>query len=415
MTDRQLRNTRRTFLASSAVGALAGIATTGSAGETVATRPNPDFTIHCSTVTVDDWDTTYWARVVFRDGSYVRVGQAGPDEFGAPGRVVDTVTFYGSNDEELTVSNDSTDCDPEDRAVTFTDSRVTVRGSEFVDIEKPPDNVISKLDLHFVDGTTQNVYQYDGPPKSVADVYRGTGEHDGKVIEAFDVDYNLNDTRHYIRNPAADKHLLGKEDCQDRCIEVMGATEGAVDYEFTVDGPIRAVSLSDRRNASPGGNDAITDNGDGTWTATGRTGNPGYGDTYAVEGQVQSFTQTGGSGDYVLRECEWRILEDTSPSTDLLAVVATESGDVDYEFIVDGTARGIPNVGDRRSAAGNDQVTDNGDGTVTVDGFTGNEGYGDTYAVTGDVTDFQRTAGDADFRIEYNGHELTPTELVNQQ
>ncbi|WP_415379584.1 hypothetical protein [Halosimplex sp. TS25] len=414
MTDRPLRNTRRTFLAASALGALGGIATTGSAGETAATAPDPEFTIACSTVEVSDWDTASGARAVFRDGSFVSIGDGTPDRFGAPGRVVESVTFTDSNGNDRTVSNDPTDCDPGAKAVTFTDSRVTVRDGEFLDVDATPDSLISTLDLHFVDGTTENVYHYEGPPTEIPGVYRGTGENEGKVVEAFEISYDLNYTTHYVRNPAADKYLLGKESCQDRCIEIVGATEGAVDYEFTVDGPVRAVTLFDRRGATPDGNDAISDNGDGTWTATGSTGNPGYGDVYAVNGEITSFEQTGGPGDYVLRESEWRILEDTSPATDLLAVVATESGEVDYEFTVDGVARPVTNAGPKRSAGGNDTVTDNGDGTVTVDGFTGNAGYGDTYAVTGDVTDFQRTGGDADFRIDYNGTEVSPSDLVDQ-
>ncbi|WP_459193516.1 hypothetical protein [Halosimplex sp. J119] len=411
MTDRPLRNTRRTFLAASALGALSGIATTGSATETAATAPEPEFTIDCSTVSVDNWDTATGARAVFDDGSFVLIGEGTPEEFGAPGRVVESVTFTDSNGNDRTYSNDPTDCDPGAKAITFTDSRATVRGEQFADVDATPDSLISSVDLHFVDGTTETVYHYEGPPTEIPDVYRGSGEHAGKVIEAFDVSYDLNYTRHYVRNPAADKYLLGKENSQDRCIEVVGATEGAVDYEFTVDGPVHAVTLSDRRGANPGGNDAVADNGDGTWTATGSTGNPGYSDVYAVCGEVQSFEQTGGDGDYVLRECEWRILEDTSASTDLLAIVAEESGDVDYEFTVDGTVRPITNAGDKRSAEDNDAIADNGDGTTTVTGFTGNSGYGDTFALTGDVTDFQRTGGEAAFRIEYNGVEVAPDEL----
>jgi len=412
MTDRPLRNTRRTFLASSALGALSAVATGATAaatGETV----EPTATVECSTVSVDDWGDAVSARAVFEDGSFVDVVEGAPESFGAPGRVIESVTFAGFDGNEWTVTNDATDCDPGEKSVTFTDSRATVRPGQFLEMDTYPGRLISQVDLHFVDGTSQEKVHLDGPqsPDGITGVYRGTGEHAGKVVEAIEIFHDLGYVTHYVRNPAAEKCLLGKETPQERLVEVMGATEGAVDYEFTVDGPVRKVALSDRRGA--GGNDAVSTSGD-TTTVTGTTGNPGYSDVYAVGGPVTDFSQTGGDGDYVLREAEWRIVEDTAPATDLLAVVATEAGEVSYEFTVDGAVRKVTNAGPKRSAAGNDEVTENGDGTVTVSGFTGNTGYGDTYAVTGDVTDFTRTGGDAAFRIDYNGRERTPEELVAQ-
>ncbi|QLH80821.1 hypothetical protein [Halosimplex pelagicum] len=413
MTDRPLRNTRRTFLASSALGALSAVATGATAaatGETV----EPTLTIECSTVRVDDWGSAFGARVVFEDGSVVYIDEGAPETFGAPGRVVESVTLHDGDGNEWTRTNDATDCDPGGKSVTFTDSRATVRPGQFLETDTYPGELISQVDLHFVDGTSQEKVHLDPQtPDGITGVYRGTGEHAGKVVEAIEMFHDLGYVSHYIRNPAAEQYLLGKATPQERLVEVMGASEGAVDYEFTVDGPVRAVTLSDRRGASPGGNDDISTGGD-TTTVTGTTGNPGYSDVYAVGGAITDFTQTGGDGDYLLRESEWRVIEDTAPATDLLAVVATEAGEVAYEFTVDGTVRKVTNAGPRRSAADNDEVVENDDGTVTVSGFTGNTGYGDTYAVTGDVTDFARTGGDAAFRVDYNGRERTPEELVAQ-
>lgn len=412
MTDRPLRNTRRTFLASSALGALAAVTTSGTASATAETV-EPTFEVDCSLVRVDDWGDATGARVVYRDGSYVDVGESGrgePERFGSPGRVVDAVVF---DMPEGTVrrENDGGDCDPGEKAVTFTDSRATVRPGEFVDMDGYPGRLISQVDLHFVDGTSQEKVHHDGPqtPNGVTGAYRGTGEHAGKVVEAVRVFYDLHYMTHYVRNPAADKHLLGKDTCQERLVEVMGATEGAVDYEFTVDGSVRKVGLADGRGA--GDNDSV--GGGDSATVTGTTGNPGYSDVYAVNGEITDFSQTGGDGDYVLREAEWRVVDDTAPATDLLSVVATEDGEVGYEFAVDGTVRKITNAGQKRSAGDNDEVTESG-GTASVSGFTGNTGWGDTYAVTGDVTDFTRTGGSASFRIDYNGREVTPDELVSE-
>ena len=412
MTDRPRRNTRRTFLASSALGALSAVATGGAAAETGETV-EPSATVEGWRVAVDDWGSARGARAVFRDGSFVAVNAGDPERFGAPGRAVESVTFTDHDGTTWRMDDGAPDADLGPPAVTFTDARATVRESQFADLDAVPGNEISRVELQFVDGTTEVVHSYDGPPwpASLPGVYRGSGAHAGMVIEAIDISYDLNRARHYVRNPGADKHLLGKATPQERLVEVVGATEGAVDYEFTVDGPVRAVTLSDRRGASPEGNDAVATS-DGTTTVTGSTGNPGYSDVYAVGGPIVEFARTGGDGDYVLREAEWSIVEDTAPATALLAVVATEAGEVAYEFTVDGTVRPIGNAGPTRSAAGNDRIVDEGDGTVTVEGFTGNAGYGDTYAVTGDVTDFARTGGEAAFRIEYNGHERTPEDLV---
>ncbi|WP_167837474.1 hypothetical protein [Halosimplex halophilum] len=412
MSDRPLRNTRRTFLAASALGALSAVATGGTAAATDGTV-EPTLTIECSTVSVDDWGSAFGARVVFEDGSFVNIEEGAPDTFGAPGRVIESVTLHDGDGNEWTRTNDATDCDPGGKSVTFTDSRATVRPGQFLEVDTYPGRLISQVDLHFVDGTSQEKVHLDGPesPDGITGVYRGTGEHAGKVVEAIEMFHDLGYVTHYVRNPAAERYLLGKATHQERLVEVMGATEGAVDYEFTVDGPVRAVTLSDRREASPGGNDAIASGEDGT-TVSGTTGNPGYSDVYAVGGPITGFSQTGGDGDYVLREAEWRAVETTAPATDLLAVVATEDGDVDYEFTVEGTVRKVTNCGPKRSAGDNDEVVENDDGTVTVSGFTGNTGYGDTYAVTGDVTDFARTGGEAAFRIDYNGRELTPEELL---
>jgi hypothetical protein len=313
MTDRPLRNTRRTFLASSALGALSAVATGGAAAE-AGGAVEPTATVEGWRVGVDDWGSARGARAVFRDGSFVEVNAGDPDRFGAPGRVVESVTFTDHDGTTWTMDNGAPDADLGPRAVTFTDARTTVRESQFADLDTVPGNEISRVELHFVDGTSEVVHSYDGPawPASLPGVYRGSGAHAGNVVEAIDISYDLNVARHYVRNPAADKHLLGKETPQERLVEVMGATEGAVDYEFTVDGTVRPI-----RNAGP-----------------------------------------------------------------------------------------------RRSTAGNDEGVDDGDGTVTVSGFTGNTGYGDTYAVTGDVTDFTRTGGSAAVRIDYNGHERAPEELV---
>jgi len=96
-----------------------------------------------------------------------------------------------------------------------------------------------------------------------------------------------------------------------------------------------------------------------------------------------------------------------------VAVIATEQGEVTYEFTVDGTVEPASDVAADLVAEDNDAIRDNGDGTVTVSGYTGNTGYGDTYTVTGDLLSFERTGGQAAFRIELDGSSVSSDELVD--
>ncbi|MFW5938186.1 MAG: right-handed parallel beta-helix repeat-containing protein [Halanaeroarchaeum sp.] len=69
--------------------------------------------------------------------------------------------------------------------------------------------------------------------------------------------------------------------------------DGSVEYTFTTTGRI-TKDLDNGRNSAEEDNDTITENDDGTWTATGLTGN-GYGDTFEFEGEVTAFSPTEGT------------------------------------------------------------------------------------------------------------------------
>ena len=58
--------------------------------------------------------------------------------------------------------------------------------------------------------------------------------------------------------------------------EIISQQTGGMDYEFTTDGRVEMTDTS--AQVTTGSGDAITDNGDGTYTVTGSTGNVGYGD-----------------------------------------------------------------------------------------------------------------------------------------
>jgi hypothetical protein len=92
-----------------------------------------------------------------------------------------------------------------------------------------------------------------------------------------------------------------------------------------------------------------------------------------------------------------------------LELVPDESASrVKYEFTVDGSVRKRTSGVDPL-AEDADEVTDNGDGTVTVSGVAGN-GYGDAFLVDGAIT-----AMDLDesvWTVRYDGSEVAPSDLT---
>ncbi|WP_436909433.1 right-handed parallel beta-helix repeat-containing protein [Halosimplex marinum] len=77
-----------------------------------------------------------------------------------------------------------------------------------------------------------------------------------------------------------------------RRIEVASTGGGAVDYELTTTGQISRVK------GATEGNDAVAENDDGTWTASGTVVGLGR-DAYTFEGRITSFTPT--QGPFVVR------------------------------------------------------------------------------------------------------------------
>jgi hypothetical protein len=450
--DETQGTTRRTFLGGALGGALVGAA--GVVGGAVGQVTDGQFSIGCDYVEVTDASGIDAVQVDFVDGSYVAssngvsLDDGEPVRYGSPGRTVESVTI----NDDRTVDNPDP-CRRRRKATTFTAACVHVPVGEFVLSGGVPPVLNTRVRLHFVDGTTETKQGYSGDENGSADdfpelpgieatygmdavpnVYRGSGEHAGKTIEAVDIETDADYRRHYLRSGVAEAATLGTETPQERCIEIVGASEGEVSYELTATGPIRRTTINDRLGA--GSNDEISQNGDGTWTVSGFTGNTGYGDTFVVNGAITEITQTGGDGDYVVREMERRVIggnvdavagggvtggdssddggsDSDEPTSHEVAVVATERGEVLYEFTVDGSVERASGVAEDLVAEENDTITDNGDGTATVSGYTGNAGYGDTFVVTGDVTSFRRTGGDAAFRIELDGETVTADELVD--
>lgn len=72
-------------------------------------------------------------------------------------------------------------------------------------------------------------------------------------------------------------------------LQIIADSDTIVNYELTADGEISTYEVSDTVSSVNESNVTVTDNGDGTYTATGTTGNT-YGDAFEIGGDITSFT-----------------------------------------------------------------------------------------------------------------------------
>ena len=194
----------------------------------------------------------------------------------------------------------------------------------------------------------------------------------------------------------------------------------AVEATFTVDGPVEFAS-----EAEPD-TDAIVENGDGSVTVTSVL-TPDELDSFRYDGNVVDYNLPGEQTVDVSRNGTATTFaaltgEDTSDDADdgssddgsaggsgsTVEVVARQSGDLNYEFVVDGSVE-LTSTSTQVSAGHGDSVTDNGDGTVTVTGFTGNDGYGDAYLVQGTIQSFSASPSGYAFDVLVDGETVDPS------
>ncbi|WP_459192716.1 right-handed parallel beta-helix repeat-containing protein [Halosimplex sp. J119] len=191
-------------------------------------------------------------------------------------------------------------------------------------------------------------------------------------------------------------------------VSTESATEtGGLDvtYEFTATGEITPDADSGRNSSEE--NDSVTQNSDGTWTATGKTGN-GFGDAFTFQGSVTDFSAQG-SYELILDGQTVTADELVSDPRHHIEVVTTESpSELDYTFTTTGKITKDTDNGDI-SASGNDSVTQNDDGTWTADGYTGN-GYGDAYYFEGDLVEFGPVEDFVEVRIDGSTIDLSQFE-----
>ena len=150
------------------------------------------------------------------------------------------------------------------------------------------------------------------------------------------------------------------EEPEGSTFQIVSTTTGAdLEYRFEVDGSVAGAVVNNDVQSVDESNDSITDNGDGTTTVVGRTGN-GEGDAFQVVGTVTSFSQTGGtSGVQLLLDGE----------------------DVTGQFVGDGTddEETDDQTDEEESDGTNDEGTDG-------DGSDGEESDGDGSDGTDDTT-----------------------------
>ncbi|MFW6003795.1 MAG: hypothetical protein ACOCPT_05185, partial [Halanaeroarchaeum sp.] len=91
-------------------------------------------------------------------------------------------------------------------------------------------------------------------------------------------------------------------------------------------------------------------------------------------------------------------------------VVADERAS--YTFTTDGRLKRLFDNGDNSAERFNDTVTENGDGTWTAEGYTGN-GKGDGFAFDGAVTDFEVIEGQCTIYVD--GEETSIEELLGEE
>ncbi|NHN61427.1 MULTISPECIES: polysaccharide lyase [Halorussus] len=102
---------------------------------------------------------------------------------------------------------------------------------------------------------------------------------------------------------------------------------------------------------------------------------------------------------------------DSQPDGTVLELVSGQNmSTTQYQFTVDGNVSKQLNAGDMSAERNNDNITDNGDGTMTVSGATGN-GYGDSYLVDGTVTSLTGI-DESKWTIRYGDREVSVDELT---
>jgi|GEM_PF-688130 len=220
----------------------------------------------------------------------------------------------------------------------------------------------------------------------------------------------------------------GSDEPEVHVLEIVAPN--SVEYAFSATGEI-TPDLDNGRNSAESSNDDVTQNADGSWTATGSTGN-GYGDTYGFEGQATAFDVLSGDCVLYLDGTEVTIEELTGETSDgdqtektldeaVFKVGFGHDDWLDYRLHVDSEPEGLTSSDDEYYAASNYDVQQLADGTWLVDGRTGTADpsgptYGDGYRwqpADGDgILGWEAVApDDQGYVVTLNGDDVDPATL----
>ncbi len=210
----------------------------------------------------------------------------------------------------------------------------------------------------------------------------------------------------------------------DGLFEILSTTDDStLTFRFVVDGKVsEAETDGNQADIGSGGKweDTIRDNGDGTVTVTGKTGNH-EGDVFQIDGQLVEFERTGGDSGMRLEfdnELVTNSLVDDPTSYNRTFEILSTSADetFTYQFVVDGEAyeaSADDNGADLHTdTEWEDTIRDNGDGTVTV---AGKEGLreGDVFLINGEIERFWKT-GKSGMLLELDDRNVTGEFLDGQ-
>lgn len=237
-----------------------------------------------------------------------------------------------------------------------------------------------------------------------------------------------------VSNEEPDDLDIGSDQLAHQLRIVADVDADPFEYTFTVGGAVEAVTSGDYP-ANPDNGDNITENPDGTVTVDGivagydGSGTRWGGDTYRFEGDVLEFVKEGPATVYldgaVIDPIDLVVIEEddggdgTNPddgSTDQLRIIADDEAEAfTYSFTVHGEVTAIEDGDYPANPDLGDEIVDNGDGTVSVEGVVA--GYdgddtrwgGDTYAFTGELLSFSK---DGPATVLLNGEVIDPAEFT---
>jgi hypothetical protein len=146
-----------------------------------------------------------------------------------------------------------------------------------------------------------------------------------------------------------------------------------VDYEFVTSGEATHGSEAEA-------SDEVTENDDGTWAIRGVVSN-GHADSFEFQGEILDANLTGPATVTVDGE-ERDFGGDASAERHTLAVETEPGADlVRYTIVTSGEA-----THGSKAEPTSDSITQNSDGTWTIDGVTG-DGYADSFEFEGEILD----------------------------